>query len=210
MPRYTLNLAGRGDFIYSDDGDRWVAAETAGEAKTYFLLNDGEWPRFVHSWIGRARCVTKRDVEAGDCHEDAEPGDTTYEFIRDDGRELRSNEVRLWERGPWSPHWSMEPPWYHGGAHDGPWLVKVGPFEFKAATRDEACEIRDRERATATEAWKTEHPDETLNERIVCLLRYGYYLSAQTAAEIVVELHELIEDEFGCELPTQRPTEVAA
>lgn len=109
MTRYRLRLPGPGDYLHSDDGTDAFVAETADEARDYFEDYHGERPEWVHSHIARGRIVYKRDIDGGDVHEDAEPGDTTFDYLTDDGRELRAYEVRVWEIGTPRVSWSIHP-----------------------------------------------------------------------------------------------------
>jgi hypothetical protein len=109
MPRYKLRVPEAGTMLYGD-GDTGMVADTIEQARDYFAEWDGgdERPIYLHSYIGVCRVAYKRDVEAGDCHEDAEPGDTTVDYCRDDGRALADHEVRVWMLGPPSWPWNME------------------------------------------------------------------------------------------------------
>lgn len=107
MPRYKLRVPTSGDWLYGD-GDRAVVADTREEAREHFEEYFGEPAPYLHSYIGRCRIVYKRDVEAGDCHEDAEPGDTTVDYRRDDGGDLAPADVRVWMLGPPPVDWRME------------------------------------------------------------------------------------------------------
>jgi hypothetical protein len=98
MPRYKLRVPGPGTWLYGD-GPSSVVADTIGDAREFFGEEDGEPAIYLSSYIGSCRVVYKRDVEAMDCHEDADPGDTTVDYLTDDGRELRDHEVRVWVRG---------------------------------------------------------------------------------------------------------------
>lgn len=105
MPRYKLNVPTAGDYLYSDGyTDSAVVADTIDEARE--LLESFE----VHSYIGCCRVVYAADVENGDCHEDAEPGDTTVDYCADDGREeLEPHQCRVWMTGPPTFWWQLEP-----------------------------------------------------------------------------------------------------
>lgn len=107
MPRYKLRVPQPGDWLYGD-ADTAVVAETLTEAREHFddYYGEGEHP-YLHSYIGRCRVAYKRDVEAGDCHEDAEPGDTTVDYCTDDGRVLGPGECRAWMPGPPPVSWHM-------------------------------------------------------------------------------------------------------
>lgn len=104
MPRYRLRVPEPGTFLYGD-GDTSLVADTIEQAREIYRDERDEPAIYLHSQIGSCQIVYKRDVDACDCHEDAEPGDTTVWLGPDDGRELASNECRVWILGP--PHW----PW---------------------------------------------------------------------------------------------------
>jgi hypothetical protein len=139
---------GPGDYLYGDGGEVIYVCDTAQEALAFFEEEMGERPEWVHSEVLRARVVYAADVEAGECHEDAEPGDTTYDYVTRERRPLRElgeNEVRVWIRGPWTPGWMIDSPhWTGRPGHtvtvDG---VEVGEYETAAAAeraRKEAVE----------------------------------------------------------------------
>ena len=109
MPRYKLCVPQAGDTLYGD-GDTSVVADTIDQAREFFRdhTEDGEPPVYLHSYIGRCRVVYKLDVDNGDCHEDAEPGDTTIDYLRDTGCELVAGEVRCWEIGRPDFHWEYD------------------------------------------------------------------------------------------------------
>lgn len=109
MARYKLRVPEAGDWLYGD-GDDAVVADTREQARESFEEERGEPAPYLHSYIGRCRVVYKRDVENGDAHEDAEPGDTTVDYCRDDDRELAWSECRVWVLGPPTlAHWEMKP-----------------------------------------------------------------------------------------------------
>jgi len=105
---YQLSVPPAGTMLYGG-GDQSMVADSLDEAKDLWEDWTGERPDYMHSYIGVCRVLYKRDVDSGDCHEDAEPGDTSLDYSRDDGRELRSDECRVWEPGPPSWHWSYKP-----------------------------------------------------------------------------------------------------
>lgn len=108
MPRYKLSVPENGATLYGDDTA--IVADTIEEARDYWEDWDGEPAIYLHSYVGVCRIVYKRDVDNGDCHEDAEPGDTTLDYVDDTGQDLGPNEVRVWMRGaPHLCHWRMEP-----------------------------------------------------------------------------------------------------
>ncbi|HET9198212.1 MAG TPA: hypothetical protein VFN92_08180 [Solirubrobacterales bacterium] len=101
-PQYKLRVPEPGTFLYGD-GPEAVVATSIEEARD--LLETFE----VHSEIGICRIVYKADVDNGEAHEGAEPGDTTVWYQRDDGRDLEEGEVRVWIAGPPSWSWSLGP-----------------------------------------------------------------------------------------------------
>lgn len=108
MPRYKLRVPQLGDPLHWDDGTESVVADTLAQAREEWEHQYGEpAPQFLHSEIGRCQIVYKRDLENGDYHEDAEPGDTSYWMARDHGGELLPNEFRCWIAGPPRWHWEM-------------------------------------------------------------------------------------------------------
>lgn len=109
MSHYKLRIPGPGEYLHSDDGTVAFIAGTPDEARDYFEDYYGERPEWVHSHIARGRIAYKRDVDAGDVHEDCAPGDTTFDYLTDDGRELRDCEVRVWDRGTPRVWWSLQP-----------------------------------------------------------------------------------------------------
>ena len=109
MTRYKLSLPGPGEYLHSDDGTVAFIADTAEEAKALFEDWHGERPEWVHSHIARGRIAYKSDVENGDVHDGCEPGDTTFDYLSDDGRELHPSEIRVWEIGPPRVFWSIQP-----------------------------------------------------------------------------------------------------
>ena len=114
MPKYKVRVCEPGDFLHGD-GDVWVCADTVDQAREFFEdygYNDGS-ARFLTSLLGRPRVVRKVDIENGDCHEDAEPGDTTWDFFPDDGRETDpDSEIRrFWEMGSWRPWTCVQTGW---------------------------------------------------------------------------------------------------
>lgn len=110
MPRYKLRVPEAGTMLYGDGySDRAMVADTLSEARDLWEDYEGERPIYLHSLIGVCGVVYKRDIDNGDAHEDAEPGDTTVWYADDDGRDLRAHECRVWMLGAPSPHWEMKP-----------------------------------------------------------------------------------------------------
>lgn len=99
MARYKVRVPSPGDDLHGDDGTTAIVANTIEQAREFWEDWDGEPAIYLSSYIGRCRVVYKADLECGDCHEDAEPGDTTVDYLVDDGRELFDGEIRCWTRG---------------------------------------------------------------------------------------------------------------
>lgn len=97
MPGFALTVPDRGDVLYGDG--QAIVADTVEEARALWEHETGDRLLYMHSHIGICRVVSAGDVENGDCHEDAEPGDTTVDYCRDDGRDLSPGEIRVWEPG---------------------------------------------------------------------------------------------------------------
>ncbi len=107
MPRYKLRVPEEGAILHGD-GFAAVAA-TKDAAREYLEDYVGEPVPYLHSYIGSCRVVYARDYENGDCHDGAEPGDTTIDYRTDNGRDLRPHECRVWEVGaPRLALWKME------------------------------------------------------------------------------------------------------
>lgn len=106
MARYKLRVPQAGDMLYGDGN--CIVADTLVGARAFWEDETGEPAIYLHSYIGRCRIVYASDVENGDCHEDAEAGDTTVDYCRDDGRDLAEDEVRCWEQGAPRPHWHFD------------------------------------------------------------------------------------------------------
>lgn len=106
MPRYKINVPQSGTWLYGD-GPPAVVAETLDEAREHYGAADGAL-LLLHSQVGSCRAVTKAALEGGECHDGAAVGDTTVDYFFDDGGDLGSNQVRVWQEGPPSPHWQME------------------------------------------------------------------------------------------------------
>lgn len=110
MPRYKLNVPPPGTMLYGESyDDRAMVADSHEQARELWEEWTEEPQPFLYSYVGRCRVVYKRDVESGDCHEDAEPGDTTLDYTRDNGRDLAANECRVWMLGPPPVDWRIEP-----------------------------------------------------------------------------------------------------
>lgn len=162
MPKYKLRLVPPGDYLYCE-GEMVYVGNSAAEAHAFYVEEAyEEGPEFwVHPEILRGRVTYARNIEAGDCHEDAEPGDTTYDLITGHPeralRELGDNEVLSWPRGAWRPHWSYRPPC----AANGPKFVaevagqEIGEF----GSRDETEAAVNAKVAELVDAWKAAHPE---------------------------------------------------
>lgn len=97
MPRYKLRPVEYGQVIELDDGELCAFAETIAEARDLFDDWTGERPMYLHSAVASYRVVYARDIEDGECHEDAEPGDTTFTIHEGDPR--RESDRRVWMLG---------------------------------------------------------------------------------------------------------------
>lgn len=108
-PETTPRRLQLGDVLYGDDDA--VVADTLADAAEFWEDHTGDWPETMHSMLAVPRIVTQEAYEECECHEDAEVGDTTWDFCTDDGRELSdSNEIqRVWLEGPPGVRWKMEP-----------------------------------------------------------------------------------------------------
>jgi hypothetical protein len=163
VPKYKLRLPSKGDYLYSDDG-YWFIGDTADEAFDFFreemCEEDVEW---VHPVILRGHVLYKADIDAGDCHEDAEPGDTTFFIVTDDAEkalahELAPNEILAWVEGTPRPWWTYGPngfgpdPTYH--AHVGSDCLGEA-FETREAADQAVRKVVDER----VEAWKAAHPE---------------------------------------------------
>lgn len=141
-----------GQFIYEDD-EPLVVANDGERAKDFFEQEYGERPEFVHSQIGYGRLVYARDIERGECHEGAAPGDTTFRFSRDNGRKLARGEFRVWARGPLRPGWVIKPTGFKG---DGFTVIVGGQKIGEAKSYPSADRLRKQGEKRCIEAWKNE------------------------------------------------------
>lgn len=162
MPKYKLRLVDPGQWIFCE-GDPVYAGETAAEALAFYA-DEYEWleVEWVHPEILRGRVVYALDTENGDCHEDAEPGDTTYDLVTSDPvnalRPLRPGEVRTWPIGSWRPGWCQKPPWASSGI--GYEVEMAGKVIGNAYRSQEAARCaRDSAEFELVEAWKLAHPE---------------------------------------------------
>lgn len=161
MPKYKMRLCPPGDYLYCE-GETVYVGNTADDALTFYIEEEyEEGPEvWVHPEILRGRIVYARDVENMDCHEDAEPGDTTYDLVTSDPegalRELRGSEVRSWPRGTWRPHWSYRPKnWVEPTYEATVAGESIGEFE----DRDAAQKAVDVKCAELIDVWKAAHPE---------------------------------------------------
>lgn len=162
MPKYNLKLVDPGQCIFCES-DPVYAGETAADALAFYS-DEYEWleVEWVHPEILRGRVVYALDIENGDCHEEAEPGDTTYDLVTSDPvgalRPLRAGEVRTWPIGPWRPHWCQKPPLMSSGT--GYEVEIAGRMIGNAFPSQEAARsARDAAEAELVEAWKLAHPE---------------------------------------------------
>jgi ABC-type glycerol-3-phosphate transport system substrate-binding protein len=171
MPKYKLWLPSAGETIDWDGDGVSFAAETAQEA--FEFIHDmwdehGCWQDWmdgdvgdgwIHPEIASGRIVYKRDIDNEEfLHEDAEPGETTFVQLRDSGRDLAANEVRVWLPGPASPGWVIKPPWSTG---TDSYEMHVGPGGAPSshATVELAEAARDARVAEWISEWKAAHPE---------------------------------------------------
>lgn len=118
MARYKLNVIEKGGHLYWDDGTLCFRADTEEEARQMFI-DFGYEPDTVevlHAEVIRPRVVYKHDVEAGECHEDAYPGDTTYDHFVAHTRQFEHGQlppdeyIVVWARGRRRASWVLRPP----------------------------------------------------------------------------------------------------
>lgn len=191
MPAVTVRLAEPGDYLQGEDGAIYVGAthgqdhfgptgadlDTPAAAHEFYADEgyDGDEVEWVHPTILRGRIVTPRDVDNCDAHEDAEVGDTTYDYVTEHPdtalRELGPNEVRLWERGTWRAHWSMTPT---GRVFLHPDERRETEYEVTVEgkpvgthpSHDEAWAAVQAASAIEVEAWKVAHPEYRVREHL--------------------------------------------
>lgn len=164
MPKYKLRMPGPGDYIYCD-GDAVYVGETADDALTFYIGEEYAYDVdevWVCPEILRGRCVYARDIEAGDCHEDAEPGDTTFDLVVSGDaalRPLKAGEILTWPRGSWRPFWTYGPTRTETAWGPG-FMAQVGTDVLGEdfPTREAAQEAVECEAAKRIEAWKRDHP----------------------------------------------------
>lgn len=107
MPRYKLRPVEYGETVWLDTGDMCAVAETIEEARDLFAEHDDR-PMYLHPAVAVHRIVYARDIEDGDCHDGAEPGDTTF-TVRD-GDPTHDSDRRVWMLGaPALCTWRMTP-----------------------------------------------------------------------------------------------------
>ena len=172
MPKYKLWLPSPGETISWDDGGLVsFAAENAKEAFDFIndmwdehccwqdWMEDGVGDGWIHSEIASGRIVYKRDIDNEELlHEGAEPGETTFVLLRDDGRVLWGYEVRVWLPGPSTPGWRISPPGWPDAAPDS-YTVSVGSETREFSTLASAEEGRSELVASWVQRWKAEHPE---------------------------------------------------
>lgn len=111
MPRYRLRVPAQGDVLYSDGPDPSIVADTIEVARDCFrdYTPDEQEPIYLHAYRGRCEILYKRDIDNGDGHDGAEPGDTTVWYGPDDPTvPLADNECRVWELGCPRVHWEYD------------------------------------------------------------------------------------------------------
>ena len=157
MTKYKLWLPGPGEYLRMDDGEYIFVAATAEEAHRMFDEYSGpeEW---VHPVVLRGHVLYKRDIDAGDCHEDAEPGDSTFSTVISGDSEaalahdLAANEVLAWESGPPRPWWTYG---WNGTGYEA--VVGKDTLDVFAST-EAANEAVKAEVEKRVQAWKDTHP----------------------------------------------------
>jgi hypothetical protein len=170
VPKYKLWLPAPGYTIGDEGGDTWVRAQNVDEAWIYILDNiceeNSDWidwrdgdDHWIHSGIAGGRIVYKSELdrEEGGLPEDMEPGQTVFDLFDDTGRELASNEVRVWLPGPATPHWSITPPGWTPNQQKGVLVVDrtVSLYNsLRAAEKARTVCI-----ARWIEQWKAAHPE---------------------------------------------------
>lgn len=103
MAAYKLRVPEAGTWLYGD-GPSALVADTIKEAREEYGCFE------VHAVIGRCRVLYAHDIEAGDCFEGAERGDTMVMYGElDDGRALGPAECRVWIKGIPGASCSMQP-----------------------------------------------------------------------------------------------------
>lgn len=162
MPKYKLRLVGDGEYLHGEYGLIYIGASAEDALDFYIEEGIARAPEiWVHPEILGGRIVYARDVEDGNCHEDAEPGSTTYDLMTADPdtalRPLRPGEVRAWPRGAWQPNWRYGPV---------DWSVTAYQATVAGVSLGEDFESRDAARAAVQsrcaeliDAWKAEHPE---------------------------------------------------
>lgn len=98
MTRYKLNIPQPGTVLQGDEDA--IVATSVGEARTLWLGLTGVVEPFWTQYRGSCRVLYARDIAAGDCHDGADPGDTTIDYLepRADGT-LRDHEVLVFVPG---------------------------------------------------------------------------------------------------------------
>jgi hypothetical protein len=171
MPKYKLSIPSPGEYIYCE-GDMVYVGDTAAEAHEFYIEEAcEEGPEFwVFPEILRGRCVYARDIDNCDCHEDAEPGDTTFDYVaRGESalRPLNPGEILTWPRGTWRPFWTYGPTRYGRPPARAPrrlgprFMGEVGADVLgdDFPTREAARDAVDREVTKRIDAWKAAHPE---------------------------------------------------
>lgn len=161
MPKYKLRLPSAGDYLYSD-GDVWFIGDSAADAHEFFAEEWNDPTEWVHPVILAGHVLYKADVENGDGHDDAEPGDSTFSIVTQDSevaltRELRPHEVRAWLTGAPRPWWSYGPNY---GDPDATYHAEVAKKSIgdKFESREAARAAVEKATAEREEAWKAAHP----------------------------------------------------
>ncbi len=110
MARYKLRVPEIGAFLYGS-AETAVVAESIADARTIWFEEMGVVEPFWTCYRGSCRVVYARDIECGDCHGEAEPGDTTVDYLPHDPDEpLAAHEILCFEPGiacpaRWEQQW---------------------------------------------------------------------------------------------------------
>ena len=165
MARYKLRLPLPGGYIYCESDVVYVGDTAEDAIRFYVEAAYEEGPEFwVYPEILAGRCVYARDIEDGDCHEDAKPGDTTFDLVaRGESalRPLKPGEILTWPRGTWRPYWTYGPARDEKGLCGPGFRGVVGTDTLGEdyPTWKAAQEAVEREVAKRVDAWKVAHPE---------------------------------------------------
>lgn len=108
MTRYKVRLPDDGEVLYGDGGEYFAVADNDALAREILGEHTDEPPVFVHALTARFSAVYKRDIDACDAFDGAEPGDTMWRIFG--GEPDGPNDVRVWAAGaPRLARWRMAP-----------------------------------------------------------------------------------------------------